>query len=1089
MVHDKHKVLMLYIVGILIFQVVNTSAIISYDENQNAEPQDTDTYRQQIPTKHDTELQIDNAISVGLGSYTETLPEGATAPPSEIWKSQNYEGPVQTGDWISSVLFEPFSQPLYAHPMAYRAVENGLEMGFPSFTGAGYFLHRADFVVGSSVFNPDNATLEHTSDWFADINMANGAQSLVASIGHGSPFAYFNLNAGDATLTFDGDITVFYLGNQYIGITTHYGNSFGIFLPSGSSISGAVTGSRLISIALSETYFSIVGLPDNTEASLLYYAAYAYAFVTDTQVSWDVDEKGSVITTYEVITTVKEGNNTSTIMALYPHQWRDNDLSYLSFTYPTIRGIMKVIRGNSFQTSYRYSGILPMFPEQSNFDNILLSNLVDEAITGLDLRPVTDTYWGGKEVGRLAQLLPIAEQMGNSIAVEMILSSLKSELQKWLTAGGNEEFYYDKTWGTLIGYPASFGSDTDLNDHHFHYGYWIQAAAAIAIRDKVWAAEENWGGMINLLIRDIAASSREDKMFPILRNYDIYEGHSWASGTAQYDAGNNQESSSESINAWASLILWGEATGNTTIRDTGIYLYTTEVQAINNYYFDLYDDVFTDSYEYSCASLVFGGKYEHATWFSPNAHMIHGIIMLPITPASIYLGMDPSYVMRNYEEAYEEDSSEIWADILTEYLALSDPTAAILKANTLNMWDMNSDFRVEEGDSKAHSYHWVHSLDHMGLPDFETTANTTLYNVFTKGVQRTYVVYNAKDTPISVKFSDGFIITNIAANSLISIQNITGPAYSLFTNVVGSGSISPSSGSYAEGSELEISAFAAQGWTFDHWEGDLSGNENPTSMVLNGNKSITAVFEENAANGNLAFEKPVTVSSVESDNYPGSNAVDGIVSTRWSSEFNDPQWIYVDLLKIHIIQMIVLNWENAYASSYEIQLSNDSNNWETIYTSSNSNGGIDEIYVAELRARFVRMFGLDRATEYGYSIYEFEVYGRSGVQYSLTTNLVGSGYVSPSYGIYDEGTSVTITASTISGWRFDHWEGDVTGNVPTINVIMDSHKNITAYFLKISESQSNDSSISANMILFGMIALIVVNKSRVSIASFKRYNK
>ena len=123
--------------------------------------------------------------------------------------------------------------------------------------------------------------------------------------------------------------------------------------------------------------------------------------------------------------------------------------------------------------------------------------------------------------------------------------------------------------------------------------------------------------------------------------------------------------------------------------------------------------------------MVWGGQYEHATWWTADPLQIHGIIMLPIIPASLYLGRDPAYVRRNYDEAYAEwpafaaefpaeANIDIWADILAEYLALSDPAAAISKGNSIGMWDVGSGFAVEGGDSKAHSYHWVHNLDGMG---------------------------------------------------------------------------------------------------------------------------------------------------------------------------------------------------------------------------------------------------------------------------------------------------------------------------------------------------------------------------------------
>ena len=83
---------------------------------------------------------------------------------------------------------------------------------------------------------------------------------------------------------------------------------------------------------------------------------------------------------------------------------------------------------------------------------------------------------------------------------------------------------------------------------------------------------------------------RNDPLFPFLRNFDPYAGHSWASGHAKFGDGNNNESSSEAMNAWGGLILWGEATGDRTIRDLGIYLYTTEMYGINEYWFDVYGE-------------------------------------------------------------------------------------------------------------------------------------------------------------------------------------------------------------------------------------------------------------------------------------------------------------------------------------------------------------------------------------------------------------------------------------------------------------------------------------------------------------------
>ena len=102
-----------------------------------------------------------------------------------------------------------------------------------------------------------------------------------------------------------------------------------------------------------------------------------------------------------------------------------------------------------------------------------------------------DTYWAGKGLGRAARIAEIADQVGDTGARDAALGAIRSTLTDWFTAspGKSEQlFYYDKNWGTLIGYPASYGSDQELNDHHFHYGYFIAAAATLARFDPAWAS-------------------------------------------------------------------------------------------------------------------------------------------------------------------------------------------------------------------------------------------------------------------------------------------------------------------------------------------------------------------------------------------------------------------------------------------------------------------------------------------------------------------------------------------------------------------------------------------------------------------------
>ncbi|MEI9863290.1 MAG: discoidin domain-containing protein [Limisphaerales bacterium] len=125
---------------------------------------------------------------------------------------------------------------------------------------------------------------------------------------------------------------------------------------------------------------------------------------------------------------------------------------------------------------------------------------------------------------------------------------------------------------------------------------------------------------------------------------------------------------------------------------------------------------------------------------------------------------------------------------------------------------------------------------------------------------------------------------------------------------------------------------------------------------------------------NLALNKPVVVSSTQSG-YPATNAVDGNAGTRWSSASSDPQWLYVDLQASYNITRVRLNWEAAYAKSYQIQVSSNAVNWVSIYSTNSGGGGIEDLTGLSGTGRYVRMYGTVRATIYGYSLYELEVYG------------------------------------------------------------------------------------------------------------------
>jgi hypothetical protein len=125
---------------------------------------------------------------------------------------------------------------------------------------------------------------------------------------------------------------------------------------------------------------------------------------------------------------------------------------------------------------------------------------------------------------------------------------------------------------------------------------------------------------------------------------------------------------------------------------------------------------------------------------------------------------------------------------------------------------------------------------------------------------------------------------------------------------------------------------------------------------------------------NLALHQPTTASSLENSTFPASDATDGNPSTRWSSAFSDPQWLEVDLGSVQTICQVALHWEAAYATAFQIQVSNDNSTWTTIYSTTTGTGGTQTLNVSG-SGRYIRLYGTARATPYGYSLFEFQVFG------------------------------------------------------------------------------------------------------------------
>tara|TARA_R110000868_G_scaffold304437_16_gene565266 strand:- start:46291 stop:50313 length:4023 start_codon:yes stop_codon:yes gene_type:complete len=725
------------------------------------------------------------SVSVGQGSYTTILQDGNNVPSSAAGQpvtpkvSSEFNQLIQTNDYWSNLIY-PFTGSIHLnqthiHPLTLESTQSGFKLGYlntnTTFTNSYAYTAKNKIEISISGVTSTRTSTHSYGDWTFSAKMEFENASLIATTGHGLPYTFFDVMGGDIEITSSSSFSVWHNVNEVIGLTID-GVHYALFAPTGSTWSGTQT---LTSSLNGKGFLSVAVLPDSSPETLEFYRKHAYAQVKNSTVSWDYNESSADLTsTFTYKTILRDsavGNIDETLTALYRHQWTNTADVLTNYTYVSPRGEMKVFEGNSFSTTSRFSGILPSLPDEGNYDRIQLLEFVQQ-VASEDL-PIDNTYDNGKQMGRFVEVVHIADQLGAINERDYLLTELKLRLESWFTAGGEQEYYYNDTWNTLIGYPDSFGSSREINDHHFHAAYAIKAAATIAQYDSSWASQENWGGMVNLIIQDANNWNREDELFPFLRNFDAYAGHAWASGHGDHSfgntrPGNNQESSSESINFASATLLWGEMTGQQDIRDLGIFLYTNETEAIDQYWFDIDNEVFPEDFTKKALGRVWGNGGDHNTWFSSEPEFVHGINFLPINAGSFYLGKNPEYIIENYNELVAERVGLPihWKDVFWQYLSMSDADQA------LSYYNSDQNYDPFDGETKAHTHHWLYNMKEMGHYNTEVTADVPTYAVFVSQTDdTTYVAFNADPIEKMITFSDGFTM-NVPARSLNSYSTV-----------------------------------------------------------------------------------------------------------------------------------------------------------------------------------------------------------------------------------------------------------------------------------------------------------------------------
>jgi hypothetical protein len=377
---------------------------------------------------------------------------------------------------------------------------------------------------------------------------------------------------------------------------------------------------------------------------------------------------------------------------------------------------------------------------------------------------------------------------------DYILQALKELVGQWADVYTTQFIQYNPTFKTTYGFPAGYGSVQNLNDHHFHYGYFLRAAAAIGRYDRAWL--NAYLPFFERLRKDVANYDRTDTSYPFLRNFSPFYGHNWADGTGQN--GTNQESTSEAINFSAGLMELGLLLGNNEWRDMGMYMYEQEIQAAEQYWFNqdatlpnvvppppIDPDAIRYNGNWPEQFVTFRGPPERGggVWHTTLGGRLHQryldratffggidttyfIQMIPMSASTLYLGRNQTWLNATWEQYLLDTDAKRNLNFKSQDETFMAAWQALMPTSGQNINGTGLNAALERiarpHDFKAYgtntmAKYWAYTNHLLGQVDTSTVADIPAYGVFKKAGTsgKTFVAYNPTDQQIVVHFSGG----------------------------------------------------------------------------------------------------------------------------------------------------------------------------------------------------------------------------------------------------------------------------------------------------------------------------------------------
>ncbi|KAF9386807.1 hypothetical protein CPC16_007371 [Podila verticillata] len=341
----------------------------------------------------------------------------------------------------------------------------------------------------------------------------------------------------------------------------------------------------------------------------------------------------------------------------------------------------------------------------------------EQDVVNMDFDAGTDLdsmYFAGKGLAKFALLCLVTKDVLQDTTglYDKCLAKLKSAFQRFMSNQQQNPLVYDVTWKGLIsgqglekGALADFGN-TWYNDHHYHYGYFIHTAAIIRHLDPQWTSLEI-NSFVHGLLRDVANPSSSDPYFPVFRSFDWFMGHSWSQGIFVSLDGKDEESTSEDINLYYAMSLWGRVVGNPELDRLGQVMLTVARRSIQAYFLMEADNKNQPAsfVKNHVTGILFENKVDHTTYFSPRVECIQGIQMIPATPA-LPMIRRKEFVQQEWDDLLRARVDQIedgWRSILMMNYATLDKDAA------WQYFTSNKNVPLDDGMTKTWALFYVAS--------------------------------------------------------------------------------------------------------------------------------------------------------------------------------------------------------------------------------------------------------------------------------------------------------------------------------------------------------------------------------------------